>query len=98
MAEQTEEAIFQEIKNTESTYKSRVRSRVLNLKDKKNSQLRENVLTGQISPKRLASMNSEVSNIIVLKCYKLFDLCMTTGNGECGNEGSQRQIHQRVHR
>ncbi|RXG68322.1 Transcription elongation factor S-II [Armadillidium vulgare] len=59
LAEQVEEQIYQEFRNTDAGYKNRVRSRVYNLKDQKNHQLRENVLTGQITPKRLASMSSE---------------------------------------
>jgi len=37
----------------------KVRSRVFNLKDKKNPELRENVLCGVISPDRIATMTSE---------------------------------------
>ncbi|MCL4138466.1 UNVERIFIED_CONTAM: hypothetical protein GTU68_042829 [Idotea baltica] len=58
LAEQVEECIYQEFRNTDAGYKNRVRSRVYNLKDQKN-QLRENILTGQILPKRLAIMSSE---------------------------------------
>ena len=42
---------------TEQT--SQVRSRVFNLKDKKNRELRDNVLCGVITPERIASMTSE---------------------------------------
>ncbi|KAF2366330.1 Transcription elongation factor TFIIS [Trinorchestia longiramus] len=59
LAEQLEDAIFAEFKNTSAQYKTRIRSRVYNLKDSKNPQLRNNVLTGVISPKRLAVMTSE---------------------------------------
>lgn len=61
MAEKIEEAIFQEFRNTDAGYKNRLRSRVYNLKDSKNPQLRENVLRGVIAPKKLATMTSEVS-------------------------------------
>lgn len=54
-----EDAIYQEFKNTDMKYKNRVRSRVANLKDPKNPQLRENVLRGIIDPSRLASMTAE---------------------------------------
>ena len=61
LAEQVEEAIFQEFGKPEAAYKNRLRSRIYNLKDSKNPQLRENVLRGAISPQRMASMTSEVS-------------------------------------
>ncbi|XP_037798623.1 transcription elongation factor S-II-like [Penaeus monodon] len=59
LGEQIEEAIYQEYRNTDAAYKNRLRSRVYNLKDSKNPQLRENVLRGVISPKRLATMSSD---------------------------------------
>lgn len=36
-----------------------IRSRVFNLKDKKNRELRENVLCGTIAPDKIATMTSE---------------------------------------
>lgn len=62
LADQVEDAIYAEFKNTNSQYKTRIRSRVYNLKDIKNSELRLNVLTGAISAKKLSCMTSEVSN------------------------------------
>merc|ERR1712168_792505 len=59
LAEQIEDAIFKEFRNTEAAYKNRLRSRVYNLKDSKNPELRGNVLRGVITPKRMASMTSE---------------------------------------
>ncbi|XP_050722119.1 transcription elongation factor S-II-like [Eriocheir sinensis] len=59
LSEQIEEAIFDEFGKPEAAYKNRLRSRIYNLKDSKNPQLRENVLRGAISPKRLATMSSE---------------------------------------
>uniref|UniRef100_A0A3B4WFZ1 Transcription elongation factor n=1 Tax=Seriola lalandi dorsalis TaxID=1841481 RepID=A0A3B4WFZ1_SERLL len=52
-------AIFQEFKSTDMKYKSRLRSRISNLKDQKNPDLRRNVLCGNISPQRIASMTAE---------------------------------------
>uniref|UniRef100_A0A4W3JGE8 Transcription elongation factor n=1 Tax=Callorhinchus milii TaxID=7868 RepID=A0A4W3JGE8_CALMI len=40
-------------------YKNRVRSRIANLKDSKNPNLRKNVLCGNIAPERLAKMSAE---------------------------------------
>ena len=54
-------AIFEEFNNTEMKYKNRVRSRVANLKDVRNPQLRQNVLIGLISAKKIASMSAEVN-------------------------------------
>jgi len=59
LAELVEETIFNNHKSTNPKYKNAVRSRVFNLKDKKNPELRENVLCGVISPERLAVMKSE---------------------------------------
>uniref|UniRef100_A0A671U5Z8 Transcription elongation factor n=1 Tax=Sparus aurata TaxID=8175 RepID=A0A671U5Z8_SPAAU len=52
-------AIFQEFKSTDIKYKTRLRSRISNLKDQKNPDLRRNVLCGNISPHRIASMTAE---------------------------------------
>lgn len=53
--------IFQEFKSTDMKYKTRLRSRISNLKDQKNPELRRNVLCGNISPHRIACMTAEVS-------------------------------------
>lgn len=59
VAANIEDAIFSEFKNTDMKYKNRVRSRVANLKDQRNPQLRQNVLIGLISPERIAAMTAE---------------------------------------
>ncbi|XP_015422893.1 PREDICTED: transcription elongation factor A protein 1 [Myotis davidii] len=51
--------IYQEIRNTDMKYKNRVRSRISNLKDAKNPNLRKNVLCGNISPDLFARMTAE---------------------------------------
>ncbi|XP_051989465.1 transcription elongation factor A protein 1-like isoform X1 [Xyrauchen texanus] len=56
---QIEECIFLELKNTDMKYKNRVRSRISNLKDAKNPNLRRNVLCGNVSPDRIAKMTAE---------------------------------------
>ncbi|XP_075069620.1 transcription elongation factor A protein 1 isoform X2 [Mixophyes fleayi] len=56
---QIEEAVFQEFKNTDAKYKNRVRSRIANLKDAKNPNLRRNVLCGNIGPDVFARMSAE---------------------------------------
>lgn len=57
-----EECIYKECRNTDMKYKNRVRSRVSNLKDARNPNLRLNFLCGQVSPARLSNMTSEVSS------------------------------------
>ncbi|XP_034733611.1 transcription elongation factor A protein 2 isoform X2 [Etheostoma cragini] len=59
LAAQIEEEIFQEFKSTDIKYKTRLRSRISNLKDQKNPDLRRNVLCGSISARRIASMTAE---------------------------------------
>ncbi|XP_031345245.1 transcription elongation factor S-II-like, partial [Photinus pyralis] len=59
LAEELEEAIFQEFKNTDMRYKNRVRSRIANLKDAKNPTLRTNFRIGAITASRLAVMTAE---------------------------------------
>ncbi|NXH15580.1 TCEA2 protein, partial [Bucco capensis] len=60
IAAQIEETrIYQDIKNTDMKYKNRVRSRISNLKDSKNPELKKNVLCGAITPGQIAVMTSE---------------------------------------
>lgn len=54
-----EDAIYTEFRNTDSKYKNRIRSRVANLKDPRNPQLRQNVLIGLISAEKIAAMTAE---------------------------------------
>lgn len=59
LAEELEEAIHAEFKNTDMRYKNRIRSRVANLKDPKNPTLRTNFLGGAITGAQLAKMTPE---------------------------------------
>ncbi|XP_018567907.1 transcription elongation factor S-II [Anoplophora glabripennis] len=59
LAEELEEAIFSEFKNTDMRYKNRVRSRIANLKDIKNPTLRTHFRIGAITAGRLAVMTAE---------------------------------------
>ena len=54
-----EEAIFADIRKTDDRYKNRIRSRVMNLRDKKNQQLRNAYIEGAVSPDQLAKMTPE---------------------------------------
>lgn len=58
VAARIEECIYKEFKNTDQRYKNRVRSRVQNLKDNRNPDLRLNVLRGSITPERIAKMEA----------------------------------------
>lgn len=59
LAEVIEDTIFNKFKQTNPKYKNQVRSRVFNLRDKKNPALREAVMVGMIAPEKLAVMTSE---------------------------------------
>ncbi|XP_059082324.1 transcription elongation factor A protein 1-like [Tigriopus californicus] len=59
IAELIEDALFKKFKDTGMRYKNQIRSRVFNLKDKKNPALRENVLTGVIPPDTFSTMSAE---------------------------------------
>ncbi|XP_015220624.1 transcription elongation factor A protein 2 [Lepisosteus oculatus] len=59
LAAQIEDCIYREFKSTDMKYKSRLRSRISNLKDQKNPDLRRSVLCGSISAERIATMTAE---------------------------------------
>ncbi|KAM8945760.1 transcription elongation factor A protein 2 [Pelodytes ibericus] len=59
LAAQIEEVVFREVQNTDMKYKNRIRSRIANLKDSKNPDLRKNVLCGAITPEQIAVMSCE---------------------------------------
>ncbi|CAH8615192.1 unnamed protein product [Heterobilharzia americana] len=59
LAIRIESAIYDLFNNTGPKYKQRVRTRVMNLRDSNNPNLRLNVLMGHVSPDKLASMTSE---------------------------------------
>ncbi|ODM94916.1 Transcription elongation factor A protein 1 [Orchesella cincta] len=59
LVEQLEDSIFKELKGTGFKYKSRIRSRIANLKDPRNPDLRVMFLEGRISPVKLSTMTAE---------------------------------------
>ncbi|KAM4699642.1 uncharacterized protein O3C94_001078 isoform 2-T2 [Discoglossus pictus] len=59
IAFEIEECIYNEMKATDMKYRNRVRSRISNLKDPKNPNLRRNVLCGVVTPQRIAIMTAE---------------------------------------
>ena len=54
-----ETAVFSVGKRTDQAYKTKIRSLYLNLKDKKNPNLRRRVINGEISPERISTMTSQ---------------------------------------
>ena len=61
IAAEIEEATFQMFKETNSKYKNRIKSRVMNLRDKRNAALKTMIVEGDIPPERFANMTAEVS-------------------------------------
>ncbi|KAF7488429.1 Transcription elongation factor A protein 1 [Sarcoptes scabiei] len=59
LARRIENSVYNEFKDTNSKYKTRIRSRISNLNDKKNPDLKLNVLRGHIAPERIAVMTAE---------------------------------------
>ncbi|XP_067867599.1 transcription elongation factor A protein 3-like isoform X2 [Heterodontus francisci] len=59
MGAEIEDYIYQEFQKTDMKYKNRVRSRISNLKDPKNPNLRKNVLAGATDLLHLARMTAE---------------------------------------
>jgi len=60
LATRIEQCIFDHFGTaTNEKYRATIRSRVFNLRDKKNTELRENTLLGALSPERLATMTAD---------------------------------------
>lgn len=59
IAWEMEDCIYKEMKATDMKYRNRIRSRISNLKDPKNPNLRRNVLCGVVSPQNIATMTAE---------------------------------------
>ncbi|XP_041439174.1 transcription elongation factor A (SII), 3 S homeolog isoform X4 [Xenopus laevis] len=59
LAWEIEECIYSEVKVTDMKYRNRIRSRISNLKDPKNPNLRKNVLCGVVTPQSIATMTAE---------------------------------------
>ncbi|XP_078671358.1 uncharacterized protein LOC144911306 [Branchiostoma floridae x Branchiostoma belcheri] len=59
LANSIEDHIFSEFKNTGTKYKNRVRSRIANLKDPQNPELRRRLVQGDITPQQMATMSAQ---------------------------------------
>ena len=57
--------VYSEFRDTGNKYKMRIRSRVSNLGDLKNPTLRQSVISGHVTPSRIAVMSSEVSKVLM---------------------------------
>ncbi|MGH0135807.1 UNVERIFIED_CONTAM: hypothetical protein FKN15_064221 [Acipenser sinensis] len=80
-----------EFKNIDMKYKNRVRSRIANLKDIKNPNLRRNVLCGNVAPDRMAKMTAEVQTRSADEPMTTFVFCV-----ECGNRWKVSQFRLSV--
>ncbi|CAF1223340.1 unnamed protein product [Adineta steineri] len=78
LAARVEDAIYKELRDTGVKYRNRIRSRISNLKDAKNPNLRINVLLGIITPERLAVLTAEemASDALKQERSKLTDLAI----------------------
>lgn len=59
-AKAVEAAIFAQFGIASAAYKGKIRSSYVNLKDKGNPSLRENIVSGDLSAERFSKMTSEV--------------------------------------
>ena len=84
LAAKIEDVIFSNNKRDTGSmkYKNQVRSRVFNLKDKKNPALRVNVLMGLIQPEKIAVMTADEMASDEVKC-DLSCLGVGEGGGDC---------------
>ncbi|XP_058853609.1 transcription elongation factor A protein 3-like isoform X2 [Acipenser ruthenus] len=88
MAAEIEDHIYQDIKATDMKYKNRVRSRISNLKDPKNPNLRRNVLSRAIELSRIASMTADemasdelknLRNVLTQEAIREHQMAKTSG-------------------
>lgn len=59
-AKAVEAAVFAQFGRADGPYKGKIRSSYVNLKDKGNPSLRENIVSGDLSAERFSKMTSEV--------------------------------------
>lgn len=59
-AKAVEAAVFAQFGSTNAAYKGKIRSSYVNLKDKGNPSLRENIVSGDLSAEKFSKMTSEV--------------------------------------
>ncbi|VDK44543.1 unnamed protein product [Anisakis simplex] len=69
LAIRVEKKLFETHRGTGNTYKAALRSRVFNLRDKKNTALRDNVLTGVVSPEKYFCLDPSSNVFPVHVCF-----------------------------
>jgi transcription elongation factor S-II len=70
LAEMLEECIYQEFRSADKKYASTIRSKIFNLRDAQNPELRLSFLCGQTSPQSLAKMTSTDMASVDLKAMR----------------------------
>ena len=68
-----ESATYDHFGGTTASYKSKIRSLFVNLKDKNNPGLRESIVSGEIPIEKLPTMTSEVRHCFPLIFHNLID-------------------------
>lgn len=109
LAAEIEEAIFQQFRETSLKYKNKIKSRVLNLRDKRNVELKLLIIDNAITPEKFAVMTSEEMACDELKkqreeitkqAIKDHQLAKTTGtsSGEfkCGKCGKRNTTYNQM--
>ncbi|ENN77285.1 hypothetical protein YQE_06111, partial [Dendroctonus ponderosae] len=89
LAEELEEAIFQEIKNTDTRYRNRIRSRISNLKDIKNPTLRTSFRVGAITAQRNLINNYKLNKILIEALLRLARLASMTAEEMANDDVKQ---------
>uniref|UniRef100_A0A8C2CSD1 Transcription elongation factor A (SII), 3 n=1 Tax=Cyprinus carpio TaxID=7962 RepID=A0A8C2CSD1_CYPCA len=79
MAAEIEDHILRKHIAVDMKYKNRVRSRISNLKDPKNPNLRKNVLAGAIELSRIAIMTAELRNVLTQEAIREHQMAKTGG-------------------
>lgn len=87
-AEKVELALFEEYGGVTDGYKNKVRSLILNLKNKRNPGLRESVVTGELSVKELCTMSIEVCRRVSDLATERLVVTFTIGHGIRRKEGA----------
>lgn len=82
-AQGLEKAVFSDFGGTTAEYKSKIRSLYVNLKDKNNPDLRENVVSGELSVEKLSKMTSQV---YFTRSFEVPSINVFPGNGVRGEE------------
>lgn len=97
LAAKIEDYVFKEFKDTNAKYKNRIRSRVSNLKDPKNPDLKLNVLRGSIKPEKIAVMTADVCTWILCTCILNTHMNILSGNGQQRDATIASKVYQRSH-